>query len=73
VDEQLLACQEGLSAMEFVSRDSSVGVAADYRPDGRGIGVLLQIETRVFLFSTAFRLSPGHNQPPILWITASLP
>jgi hypothetical protein len=44
---------------EIRSRDSSVGIAMGYGPDGRGIGVLFPPGERDFLFSTASRPALG--------------
>jgi hypothetical protein len=45
-----------LDVLAYRSRDSSVGIATGYRLDGRGVGVRVPTETRMFFFySTASR------------------
>jgi hypothetical protein len=54
------------------SRDSSVGIALGYGPDGRGSRVPYPAGLGIFLFTTESRTALGPTQPPIQWASAAL-
>jgi hypothetical protein len=58
--------------MVTVTRDSSVGIATDYRLDNRMIWVRFPTGTGNFIFSTASRPALGPTQPPIQWVRGTL-
>jgi hypothetical protein len=53
------------------SQDSVVGIATGDRLDDRGVGVWVQVESRIF--STSSRPALGPTQPPIERIPGALP
>jgi hypothetical protein len=51
------------------SRDSSVGIAAGYRLDGRGS---VPDRGKIFVYSTATSSPLGPPQPPVQWVPRAL-
>jgi hypothetical protein len=51
-----------------VRRDSSVGIAAGYELDDRGVGVRVSGRVKNFLFSTASIPALRSTEPPIQWV-----
>jgi hypothetical protein len=55
-----------------VCQDSVVGIATGYGLDDQGVGVGVQVGSRIFPFSKSPRPALESTQPPIQWVPGAL-